>query len=135
MQANGGMPTLTCDLGAGVPYPQQCLGDLTDFIVNPKPGPASAYDELATQWTFFAGVLSDNKLNCTGTLPSIFSTQFPGGLQSPILVNPTSASPGLDYSLSGATGTADCTVFLGDANYPGGQNYTQTVKQFRIKVK
>ncbi len=132
---NGGMPTLTCDLSAGEPYPQPCLGDLTDFIVNAKPGPAFAYDEIATQWTFFAGVLSDNKLSCTGTSPSIFSTQFPGGLQSPKLVNPTSASPGLDYSLSGQGGTADCTVVVGDANYPGSQNYTQTVKQFRIHVK
>lgn len=127
------VPTLVCSLSAGEPFPAQCIGDIPDFMSGMKGGPARAYDENAVQWTFFAGVGSDNKLSCTGSTPSIFATVFPGGLQSPkVFVSGTSAT--LDYVLSNQVGTADCTIVLGDANYPAGQNYTQTVQAFRIRV-
>ncbi|HSX61372.1 MAG TPA: hypothetical protein VLF18_14315 [Tahibacter sp.] len=127
------VPTLVCSL-AGEGFSDQCLGDIVNFMTDLKGGPERAYDENATQWTFFAGVGSDNKLNCTGTSPSIFATQIPGGLQSPkVLVSGTSVT--LDYVLNGTqTGTADCTIFLGDGNYPASHSYNQTVRQFRIRV-
>jgi hypothetical protein len=127
------VPTLVCNL-TGEGFSEQCLGDIVNFMTNLKGGPARAYDENATQWTFFAGVGGDNKLSCTGSSPSIFATQIPGGLQSPkVLVSGGSVT--LDYVLNGTqTGTADCTIVLGDSNYPSGHSYTQKVQAFRIRV-
>lgn len=128
------VPTLECSLAAGEPFPAQCLGDIVDFMTNLKAGPVKAYDENAVQWTFFAGVGSDNKLSCTGSTPSIFATQIPGGLQSPKVIT-SGTSVTLDYVLNGVqTGTADCVIVLGDGNYPSSQTYMQTVKPFRIRV-
>lgn len=129
---NGNMPTLHCDYGAGAPFPAQCTGDLPNFVTNGKPGPVYAYDELATQWTLFAGVGADNKLDCSGSTPSIFSMVL-GDRQSPRIV-PAGSSTGINYSLSGEAGFSLCTIYFGDGAYPLTQNYNQTVKQFRIVV-
>ena len=127
------VPTLVCNL-TGEGFSEQCLGDIVNFMTQLSGGPARAYDENATQWTFFAGVGGDNKLSCTGSSPSIFATQIPGGLQSPkVLVSGPSVT--LDYVLNGTqTGTADCNIVLGDAGYPSGHSYAQKVQPFRIRV-
>lgn len=129
---NGNIATLHCDYGAGEPFPPQCTGDIPNFITNGKPGPTHAYDELATQWTLFAGVGADNKLECSGTTPSIFSMVL-GVRQSPRVV-PAGSSAGINYQISGEAGSALCTIYYGDGAYPLTQSYNQTVKQFRIVV-
>lgn len=124
-------PTVTCNLSVQ-PYPPECLGDIVDFVTDMRGGPVRAYDENATQLPFFAGVGTDGKLSCAGTLPSIFAT-IVGGEQSPrVTVNGTSAR--LSYLLSAQPGTADCTIFLGAFDPSGAFDYTQAVKTFRISV-
>ncbi|TDR43071.1 hypothetical protein DFR29_10777 [Tahibacter aquaticus] len=132
-EGNGKLPTVSCDLNQQPPYPEQCLGQITNFILNRKPGPPGAADENATQTAFFAGVDASNKLSCTGSIPSIFATAFPGGLQSPKYI--TSGSQlGLQYQLSAAPGYADCWIVVGDTGLPAGQSYNQSQILFRIKV-
>lgn len=132
---NGNLPTLRC-----VVQPQQagllnqtpeCQGLIEGFVLDRKPGPTYAYDELNTQFTFFAGVdTSTNKLNCTGSIPSIFS--FNGANSPKFVYNGNRVD--LSYSLTGATGYSDCMVVVGDNNYPAGHNYSQSQVQFRILV-
>ena len=132
-EGNGKLPTVICDLNQQPPYPEQCLGQITSFVLNRKPGPPGAADENATQVPYFAGVGADNKLSCTGSSPSIFATAFPGGLQSPKYIF-TGSQIGLQYQLSAQSGYADCWIYVGDSGYPGSQSYNQSQMQFRIKV-
>ncbi|MBL8296882.1 MAG: hypothetical protein JNN30_00925 [Rhodanobacteraceae bacterium] len=125
--------TLVCSLSAGLPFPAQCLGSIPNFMTGLKGGSTYAYDENATQLPFFAGVGSDNKLSCTSSSPSIFATQFPGGLQSPKAVI-SGTSVNLDYILSAQLGTADCTIYLGAFDPSAAFPYSQTVRAFRIRV-
>jgi hypothetical protein len=126
-----GEATLTCDLSKQ-PFPTECLGDIANFVTDMRGGPEKAFDENAAQAPFFAGVLSDGKLSCTSTSPSIFAT-IVGGQQSP-RVTVTGTSARLNYLLSTQPGTADCTIYMGAFDPTGGFGYTQTVKTFRIVV-
>lgn len=132
----GKVPTLTCSLSAPLPLSASCLGVLPDFVTNLLPGPALAADEIATQGVFL-GALPGNKLSCTGTSPSIFSSNLADGLHSPrYIFNGTHID--LDYSLKSreenVTGSADCYVAAGDYNFPSAQTYRDTTKMFRIVV-
>lgn len=132
-RGNGDLLTVTCDLSAPPPYTEQCLGNIQSFILERLPGAPGSADENATQTAFFAGVDSSNKLNCTGSLPSIFTTAFPGGLQSPKYVSNGNVH-GLQYQLSAQPGYSDCWIVVGDSNFPAGQNYSQSQVQVRFKV-
>lgn len=132
-QSASKIPTITCDLDAGEPYPSQCLGEIANFVTEMRGGSRYAFDENATQTAFFAGVLGDGKLSCTSTTPSIFAT-IVGGQQTP-RVTVTGTSAKLNYILSTNPGSADCTIYMGAFNNPGGAfDYTQAVQQFRIVV-
>jgi hypothetical protein len=128
---NGNRLTLTCDLATGRGFSEQCLGELPSFVIDRKPAPPRAYDELASQTAFFAGVGADNKLNCTGSLPTIFANGGVGvGVQVPKFTYNGSLI-GLDYAIAGnVNGYSDCWVTVGDNGSP----YTQYQVQFRIKV-
>lgn len=131
--SNGNLPTLRCEVQASGVRNQtpQCQGVIEGFVLDRKPGPTHAYDELKTQSTFFAGVdTANNKLQCSGSQPSIFS--FSGANSPKFVYNGDRVD--LSYSLTGATGYSDCWVVLGDHNYPVGHNYTQSQIQFRILV-
>lgn len=130
------IPTLTCSLSAPLPLTASCLGIVPDFVTNLLPGPALAADEIATQGVFL-GTLAGNKLSCTGTSPSIFSSNLVDGLHSPrYIFNGTHID--LDYSLKSreenVTGSADCSVAAGDYNFPSAQVYRDTSRVFRIVV-
>lgn len=131
--SNGGLLTVTCDLNSPPPYSEQCLGNIENFILNRKPGAPGSADENASQTAFFAGVPANNRLTCTGSTPSIFTSAFPDGVQGPKYVS-NGETHGLQYQLSAQPGYADCSVIVGDQNVPSGQTATQTQVQFRIKV-
>lgn len=132
--SNGNLPTLRCEVdpASGLPAKTpQCAGAIEAFVLDRKPGPTHAYDELKTQFTFFAGVDTSNKLTCTGSSPSIFSFN---GAGSPKYVYGSGDRVDLSYSLGGQLGYADCWVVVGDNNYPVGHSYNQSQIQFRILV-
>ncbi|MCQ4163340.1 hypothetical protein [Tahibacter harae] len=130
--SNGNLPTLRCEVQPSGVRNQtpQCQGLIEGFVLDRKPGPTYAYDELKTQGTFFAGVDTNNKLQCSGSSPSIFS--FSGANSPKFVYNGDRVD--LSYSLTGATGYSDCWVVVGDNNYPAGHSYTQSQIQFRILV-
>lgn len=133
-RGNGDLLTVTCDLSAPPPYTEQCLGNIESFVLDRKPGSPGSADENATQVAFFAGVSANNKLNCTNvSSPSIFTTAFPDGLQSPKYVS-VGNRHGLQYQLSAVPGFADCWVVVGDSGYTGNQGYNQSQVQVRFKV-
>ncbi|WP_257387887.1 hypothetical protein [Tahibacter caeni] len=127
---NGKTPTLLCRLSAQ-DLSAQCAGVIVDFVNQLRPGPARAFDENATQGAFLGTIDSSSRLSCAGT--SIFSSNLSEGLQSPRYVFNGSRID-LDYRLSGALGTAECTVAAGDYNFPSTQAYNSRFVTFRITV-
>lgn len=132
-RGNGDMLTVTCDLNSPPPYSEQCLGNIESFILDRKPGSPGSADENASQTAFFAGVGANNRLSCTGSVPSIFTTAFPDGEQRPKYVS-VGNRHGLQYTLSAQPGYSDCWIVVGDTGYPGGQSYNQSQVLIRFKV-
>ncbi|HSC13228.1 MAG TPA: hypothetical protein VLC97_19800 [Rhodanobacteraceae bacterium] len=135
-QANALIPTYSCSTSANscgsrgyVAFP---------VAVSALPGPAAAFDELATQTTavtaYAGGDANGGNVQCTAESGSVFSSNG-----NPVVSATGSANTfQMDFFLNNpaTVGSSLCTVTITDqmAAFPAGESAATTAKQFRIVV-
>ena len=104
--------------------------------ISAAPGPAAAFDELATQTTAvvaYAGAdANGGNVQCAPESGAIFQTN----LNPLVLATAVANTYEMNFFLTTTVGSSLCTVTITDAmaNFPNGESPKTTARQFRIVV-
>jgi len=135
-QANALIPTYSCSTSANS-CGSRGFVDLFS-AVSAKPGPAAAFDELATQTTavtpYTGAGANGGNVQCATESGSIFPTNGNPLVQATALANTYDMNFFLNNPAT--VGSSLCTVTITDqmAAFPAGESAQITAKQFRIVV-
>jgi hypothetical protein len=133
-QANALIPTYTCSASANTCGSRGYVA--FPVAVTALPGPAAAFDELATQTTAvvaYAGAgANGGNVQCASESGAIFQTNF----NPLVLATAVANTYEMDFILTTTAGSSLCTVTITDqmAAFPAGESAKTTAKQFRIVV-
>jgi hypothetical protein len=127
-------PTVTCS--QAVSDSPQCVGSISDFLVDIAPGPEGATDEVAAQTV---ALVPDTSTGRNGNIACVLdsgSAQIFGLNGGPRVTLTSGGKVGsIAYGLGKSQGSATCTVKITDGGtFYTGQSASNETKTFRIVV-